>query len=306
MVGIKNTFEHVKVKVPPKPRESTKEERQSHEATHGPFRAWCEICVKVKSPDGRHAKQVEIQEHIPVIEFDYAFATDKPGGPKISMMVDGCDRLNSWIDFSCCGKEKRWPGRFCDAEFPNCIDRLGLVKAELKCDQEPSTLGVANAFDQAVSIHSSDCDCNAKRLERELGAWRTSEFDNLWTPSTPPPPHTTPPHSLPVTKKVRRPQASRVRACPPVSAHGLGRLMRQRRRRSARRGAWRRFAKLPKRWTVPTGGGRKRGGRRRLPKPPHAPLVASLVVDSGSGMLAVLVLLVFLFALCSLWFLAGS
>ena len=52
-----NTFEHVKVKVPPKPYEPTKEERQSHEATHCPFRAWCEICVKAKSPEksGAHS-----------------------------------------------------------------------------------------------------------------------------------------------------------------------------------------------------------------------------------------------------------
>ena len=38
-----HTFEQVKVKVPPNPYEPTKEERQSHEATHCPFRAWCEI-----------------------------------------------------------------------------------------------------------------------------------------------------------------------------------------------------------------------------------------------------------------------
>ena len=82
-----NTFEHVKVKVPPKPHEPTKEKRQSNEATLCPFRAWCEIRVKAKSPDGKHAKQVANLEHIPVIEFDYAFAPDTPGGPKISMMV---------------------------------------------------------------------------------------------------------------------------------------------------------------------------------------------------------------------------
>ena len=87
MVRNKNTFEHVTVKALPKPCEPTKEERQSHEATHCPFRAWCEICVKAKSPDGKHAKKVEIREHILVIEFDYAFATDTLGGPKISMMV---------------------------------------------------------------------------------------------------------------------------------------------------------------------------------------------------------------------------
>ena len=41
-----NTHEQIKVKVPPKPYEPTKEERHSHEATHCPFRAWCEVCVK--------------------------------------------------------------------------------------------------------------------------------------------------------------------------------------------------------------------------------------------------------------------
>ena len=71
-----NTFEQVKVKVPPKPYETTKEQRQSHDATHCLFRARCEICVKAKSPDRRHKKQLVDSEHIPVIELDYAFATD--------------------------------------------------------------------------------------------------------------------------------------------------------------------------------------------------------------------------------------
>ena len=110
-----NTFEHVKVKVPPKPHEPSKEERRSHEATHCPFRAWCEICVKAKSPDEKHAKQVENLEHIPVIEFDYAFATDTLGCPKISMMF-ATDPIHGSI-FPAGGKEKRWPGRLCDAEF---------------------------------------------------------------------------------------------------------------------------------------------------------------------------------------------
>ena len=120
-----NTFEHVKVKVPPKPYEPTKEERQSHEATHCPFRAWCEICVKAKSPDGKHAKRVGNPEPIPVIEFDCALATDTPGGPKISMMV-ATNSIHAWIDFCCCGREKRWPGRLCDAEFPTLHRSVGI------------------------------------------------------------------------------------------------------------------------------------------------------------------------------------
>ena len=89
MVRIKTRFEHAKVKVQPEPYEPTKEERQSHEATHCPFRAWCKICVKAKSPDGKHTKLLGNPKHIPVIEFDYAFASDVPVDPnrKTSMMV---------------------------------------------------------------------------------------------------------------------------------------------------------------------------------------------------------------------------
>ena len=80
-----NTHEQIKVSVPPKPCEPTKEEGQSHCL----LRAWCEVCVKAKSPDGKHTKQLGNAENIPVIEFDYEFATDTPGDPnrKISMMV---------------------------------------------------------------------------------------------------------------------------------------------------------------------------------------------------------------------------
>ena len=126
-----NTLEHVKVKVLPKPYEPTKEERQSHEATHRPFRAWCEICVKAKSLDGKHAK-VENPEHIPVIEFDYAFATDTPGGPKISMMVK-TDSIHGSF-FAVVVRRKGGQDDYVMQRIQHYIDRLGLVKAELKCD----------------------------------------------------------------------------------------------------------------------------------------------------------------------------
>ena len=90
-----NTFDHMKVKVLPKPYEPTKEERHSHEATHCPFRAWCEIRVKAKSLGGRHTKQHENAEHIPVTGFDYAFATDMLGDPNREDFDDGSDRFNS-------------------------------------------------------------------------------------------------------------------------------------------------------------------------------------------------------------------
>ena len=127
-------LESVKVKVPQKPHAPTKEERQSHEATHCPFRAWCEICVKAKSLDAKHTKQLVDMEHIRVIEFDDAFATDTPGDPnrKISMMV-ATDSIHGSI-FAVVAR--RTGGQ----------DEFVMVKAELKCDQEPSILDVANAL----------------------------------------------------------------------------------------------------------------------------------------------------------------
>ena len=79
-----------------------------------------------------------------MIEFDYALATDTPGGPKISMMV-AADSVHGSI-FAVVARRKGGQDDYVMQIFQNYIDRLGLVKAELKCDQEPSTLVVANAL----------------------------------------------------------------------------------------------------------------------------------------------------------------
>ena len=79
-----------------------------------------------------------------MIEFDYAFATDTPGGPESSMMV-ATDSIHGSI-FAVVARRKGGQDHYVVQSFQNYIDRLGLVKAELKCDQEPITLDVANAL----------------------------------------------------------------------------------------------------------------------------------------------------------------
>ena len=96
--------------------------RSSCHHSYSPFRAWCEICVKAKSPDGKHTKQLKNVEHIPVIEFDCAFATDMPGDPnrKISMMV-----VNSWvIFFAVVARRKGGQDDYVMQSFQKYIDRL--------------------------------------------------------------------------------------------------------------------------------------------------------------------------------------
>ena len=116
----------------PKPYETTKDECQSHEATHCPFRAWCGICVKAKSPDGKHTNQLGNAGHIPVIEFDYAFATEMPGDPnrKISIMV-ATDLIHGSI-FAFVARKKGGQDDCVVQSIQNYINRLGLVWAELK------------------------------------------------------------------------------------------------------------------------------------------------------------------------------
>ena len=89
-------------------------------------------------------KQIGNSEHIPVIEYDYAFATDTLGGPKMSMMV-ATDSIHGSI-FAVVARKQGGQDDYVMQSFQNYIDRLGLVKAELKCDQEPITLDVANAL----------------------------------------------------------------------------------------------------------------------------------------------------------------
>ena len=79
-----------------------------------------------------------------MIEFDYAFATDTLGGPKISMIV-ATDSTHGSI-FAVAARRKGGQDDHVMQSFQNYIDRLGLVKAEFKYDQEPRALDVANAL----------------------------------------------------------------------------------------------------------------------------------------------------------------
>ena len=178
-----NTFKQVKVKVkvPPKPHEPTKEERQFHEAIHYPSRSWCEACVKAKGPDGRHTKQLVDTEHIPVIEFNHAFATYTPGDPntKISMMI-ATDSIHGSI-FAVVARRTGGQDGCVIQSFQNFFDRLGLVKAELICDQEPRTLDVANAVVRRCQSTNLVVTATPKGSKGSLGRGERATFDNSGT-----------------------------------------------------------------------------------------------------------------------------
>ena len=60
-------------------------------------------------------------------------------------MMVATDSIHGSI-FAVVARRKGGQGDYVMQSFQNYIDRLGLVRAELKCDQEPSTLDVADTL----------------------------------------------------------------------------------------------------------------------------------------------------------------
>ena len=119
-----------------------------------------------------------------MIEFDYAFATDMPGDPnrKISMMVVS-DSIHGSI-FAVVARRKGGQDDYVMQSFQNYVDRLGLVRAELKCDQEPSTLDVANTLVKRCQSTKLMATATPKGSKGSFGAWRTSKLDDSGTASS--------------------------------------------------------------------------------------------------------------------------
>ena len=60
----------------PSPCSPTRAEREAHEATHLPYRSWCEECVRGRAnnpPHRRRAPGAEEEHRLPEVHLDYAF-----------------------------------------------------------------------------------------------------------------------------------------------------------------------------------------------------------------------------------------
>ena len=102
-------------------------------------------------------------------EFAYSFATDTHGDPnrKISMMV-ATDSIHGSI-FAVVARRQGGQDDFVMQSFKNDIDRLGLVRAELKCDQETSSLDVAHTLIERCQSTILMVTATPKDSKRSLG-----------------------------------------------------------------------------------------------------------------------------------------
>ena len=76
------------------PKGSTKEEKEKHEATHLPFREWCQHCVRGRGRNKPHKKKTEEEEEenkVTRISMDYFFmsqAEEKASENPLMVMID--------------------------------------------------------------------------------------------------------------------------------------------------------------------------------------------------------------------------
>ena len=60
------------------PMKVSKEEREEHERTHTPYRAWCTACVKARGRATPHMKsKTKEEEAVPKISMDYFFMSKR-------------------------------------------------------------------------------------------------------------------------------------------------------------------------------------------------------------------------------------
>ena len=66
-----------KMRTSPDPGMPTQNEVEEHNATHYPYRSWCEFCVKARGEGEHHHSSKETgRSQVPVIAFDYLFITN--------------------------------------------------------------------------------------------------------------------------------------------------------------------------------------------------------------------------------------
>ena len=168
-----NTHEQIKVKVHPKPFEPTKEERQSHEATVFPVPG-VKSSLKPRALTENTPNSLENAEHILVIEFDYAFATDTPGDPnrKISMMVATGGSIFDVVAGTQGGQDD-----YVMQSFQNYIGSAGIGQGRVEVWPRAKHSRCGKHLDQTMSIHDFDGACNSKKDRK--GVWDV-ENDQIW------------------------------------------------------------------------------------------------------------------------------
>ena len=150
--------EEAPVRRAPNPSDPTPEERETHNATHRPFRPWCPVCVKAMGREDPHYRKTteERKRGMPTMAMDYAAITEQEKAP------DGTTTTNSrtilvgrdkWTKhtFSYTVKCKGLGDDKVVKKVLKSIDETGNTRMILKGDGEPALVQVQEAVKEKRS-----------------------------------------------------------------------------------------------------------------------------------------------------------
>ena len=128
--------------------EPTDLERMEHSLTHLPFRSWCPVCVQAKSRQNQ-SRTLSLKQ--PVVQVDFAFVSDKVGGPSITLLnaVDALTGLGLSVAVPTNGRST-----YSQAELRRFILETGRTFGVLQCDPEPALKALAE------TVTSDWCFCS--------------------------------------------------------------------------------------------------------------------------------------------------
>ena len=126
------------------PKLPSREEVESHEMTHLPFRNWCRHCVKGRGVEAPHRSVDRDERGIPEIHVDYAFPNSEVGTEGLIVLV--AKERDSRMVLSEVVPRKGTVGKFAATRTVAFIRELGYGESSiiLKSDQEPAMLALVN------------------------------------------------------------------------------------------------------------------------------------------------------------------
>ena len=147
--------EEAPVRMTRNPADPTAEERERHDATHLPFRAWCPVCVAARATEDPHYRATvdEKAEGKPQVCADYCQI-----GDDIEDKTDKQECLvarDKWTKMmhACIAEVKGNEDDNTAKQLSNFIMNTGYHELELKTDGEPSLVAVAKRTQEITKVN---------------------------------------------------------------------------------------------------------------------------------------------------------
>ena len=126
----------------PAPYTPTQEERDAHEISHWPYRAWCQFCIMGRGKNLDHKRlDAELSHDMETISMDFMYLgqNDESPFPVLALRVHSTRWTESFVCVSKSGRDA-----YNILALVHCIKRTGLRTFIFKSDQEPAILDFRN------------------------------------------------------------------------------------------------------------------------------------------------------------------